>query len=287
MGRRAQRTRSPLVTPDRGVVPPPAGARAPLPTRPQATPPLDAAFGDALDAALAALGLMLMPGVRAGIEAHVRLLLAWNAAINLTAIRAPHAIALEHVADALSAVSVVRRLTLHEQPALLDLGSGAGFPGLPLGLALGVGRLTLVDSVAKKSRFLQAAGSAAVAAQKAAGEAAPRLLVCADRAESLARLDDHRGRYDLVTARAVGPLAELAELALPLLRPGGRLIAWKRDLEAAAGDSALGHELADADRLLPLLGGRLEDHRLVIVQAVRPIPSLYPRTPTERRRDRR
>jgi 16S rRNA (guanine527-N7)-methyltransferase len=267
--------------------------RAPLPTDPDDCPPLGDDFTVTLEAALIALDLTLTPGQRAGIEAHVRLLLAWNAAINLTGIRQPGAIALEHVADALTAIALVRAAGIGERPAVLDIGSGAGYPGLPLGLVLPASRLTLVDSVGKKARFLQVAGSAAVGAMTAAGEQPPELEVVADRAEVVARDSRHRGRHDLVTARAVGPLSELAELALPLLRPGGLLMAWKRSSEART----LADEVADAERLLPVLGGTmnaieavrvpgLEDHRLVSVRSTRPTPDRYPRSPAERRRDR-
>ena len=272
----------------------PPGARAPLPTDPRQGPALGADFRTALEAALTALELDLGMGLRTAIESQVRLLLAWNEAINLTAIREPAAIALEHVADALAALAPLAKAGVDARPALVDLGSGAGYPGLPLGLALPAGRVTLVDSIGKKARFLQVAGDAALAAMTAAGEPVPELEVVADRAEAMARGGRHRGQHDVVTARAVGPLSELAELALPLLRPGGLLVAWKR--EGGASDP-LGRELADADRLLPSLGGAieavarvavpgLEDHRLVLIRAMRPTPSRYPRPPAERRRVR-
>jgi 16S rRNA (guanine527-N7)-methyltransferase len=277
------------------------GLRVTLPTDPELCPALGTDFAAALDAALVSLGLTLTRGQRAGIEAQVRLLLAWNVAINLTAIREPVAIALEHVADALTAVAPARAAGVGERPSVVDCGSGAGYPGLPLGLVLPAGRLTLVDSVGKKARFLQVAGSASVAAMATADEDAPGLEVVADRIETLARDDRHRGRHDVVTARAVGSLAELIELGLPLLRRGGRLIAWKRSDETGAvvdEESALADELAAAERLAPLLGGvvedvqavrvpGLEDHRLVVVRSERPTPVAYPRSPTERRRDHR
>jgi 16S rRNA (guanine527-N7)-methyltransferase len=275
--------------------------RSPLPTDPDACPALAADFSGPLDAALASLGLVLTRGQRVGIEAQVRLLLAWNEAINLTAIRRPTAIAVEHVADALTAVPALHAVGIAERPSLLDLCSGAGYPGLPLGLVLAAGRLTLVDSVAKKARFLRVAGSAATAAMSAAGEDVPALDVIADRIEAVARDARHRARYDVVTARAVGPLVELAELGLPLLRRGGRLLAWKRtdeDRADARAGRALEVELAAAGRLVPALGGTiedvqairvpgLEDHRLVVVRAERLTPAAYPRSPTERQRERR
>ena len=120
------------------VAGPAAGGRgrAPLPTNADGLPPIEPDFRATLESALLGLDIRLGPAVQAGIEAHVRLLMAWNVAINLTAIRDPEAIALEHVADSLTAVALIEAADLGRRPALLDLGSGAGYPGLPLGLAL-------------------------------------------------------------------------------------------------------------------------------------------------------
>jgi 16S rRNA (guanine527-N7)-methyltransferase len=271
--------------------PPSTHLRAELPTDPDACPRLDPAFHRSLDVALDGAGIVLDPGVRAGLEAHARLLLAWSGAINLTAIRTPDGVALQHVADALAALPLLRRLGLPPRPAVLDLGSGSGYPGLPLGLALPAGRLALVDAIGKKARFLRVVAAAAAAATTARGGRAPRIDVFAERAEELAGSAEHRARWDVVTARAVGDLRELAELSLPLLRPGGWLVAWKRD----AGDGKLAAELAAAEAALALLGGvvaaresvgvpGLEDHRLIAVRCAAPTSGRFPRPVVERRR---
>lgn len=270
---------------------PDALQRDPLPLEPDACPPLEAAYGVALDGALAAAGVVIDPAARAGIDVHVRLLVAWGDAINLTAIRGPAAVAVEHVADSLSALPALRRAGLPLRPSLLDLGSGAGYPGLPLALVLPVGRVALVESVAKKARFLEVAGRAAVAASRAAGGDPPRVDALAVRAEALATDVEHRGRWDIVTARAVAPLAELVELALPLLTVGGLLVAWKRE----AGDGELQREVDAASEMLVVVGGAmeaveradvpgLEDHRLVLIRSTRQAPAGFPRTPAARRR---
>jgi 16S rRNA (guanine527-N7)-methyltransferase len=256
-----------------GCAPPSTHARAPLPVFAADCPALEPAFGEALDAALAGAGIVLDAAARAGIEAQARLLMAWTAAINLTAIRTPGGVALEHVADSLAALPLLRGLDLPDRPAVLDLGSGGGYPGLPLGLVLPAGRLALLDSIGKKARFLRVAADAAAAALTSGGREPPRIDVLALRAETMAADPDQLRRWDLVTARAVGQLRVLAELALPLLRPGGWLVAWKRD----AGDGALSAELATASATLTRLGGAvvveertgvagLEDHRLIAVQ---------------------
>lgn len=275
--------------------------RAPLPRRPAGLAPLDPIFWRDLDAGLAVLRIGLSSGVRAAIDGHVRLLLAWNAHVNLTALRTPQQIARGHLLDSLSALPLLSRLVAAgagrrqgRSPRLLDLGSGAGFPGLPLALALPAERCALVDSIAKKAAFLDAAAGAATEALREAGEIPPLLEAIAERAEDLAEEPDHLGAYDIVTARAVGSLAEVAELALPLLSMGGHLVAWKRANEAGS----LNLEINAARRVLAAVGGArlrvehvdranrlgLADHRLVVVRKLRRTPHRYPRPAAERRR---
>lgn len=259
--------------------------RDPLPTRVDSCPPLPIAFHDALDATLDALGIELDAVARAAIDGHVRLLLAWNAAINLTAIRDSAAIAVRHVADSLTALDELRRRGIDR---FVDLGSGGGFPGLPLAAALPADRALLIDSVGKKVRFLETVVAAVGLDERVAAEAA--------RSESLAAQPD-RGSWQAVTARAVAPLAELIELALPLLRPGGILVAWKRT--DGTGGPGLAEELAAGRRALTGIDrdGRLDvlpasdvvadlvGHRLVVVERGRgPIADTWPRDPAARRR---
>lgn len=210
------------------------------------------------------------------IERHVRLLLAWNAAINLTAITDPEAIARLHVADSLSALDLVRA---GPHGSLLDLGSGGGFPGLPLAIVLPGTRVLLVESVAKKAAFLEAA-------RRALG-LEERVHVAAVRVESLAP-PSGTPAWEVVTARAIGSLADLVELALPILAPGGRLVAWKRgditaELEGAGRAAAALGGSEPIVRTLPG-GAGLDGHALVIVRRERPTPGGYPRDPAVRKR---
>jgi 16S rRNA (guanine527-N7)-methyltransferase len=266
-------------------------------------------FTAALEEGLVALGLQDSAAgaarARLSYEHHARLLGAWGAAINLTAIREPVAIARRHVCDSLSAAPRLVHL-VPPGASLLDLGSGSGYPGLPLAAALPLARVGLLDSVGKKARFLAVAG--AVVGRALAGaldegraesagdvqgagsaDAGPRIEAIAERAEDLAEDADHREGWDLVTARAVGPLAEVVELAMPLVRVGGHVVAWKREEERGG----LGRELRDAGSIVRATGGGrlevvvvdapgLEGHRLVIVPKLRPTPIAYPRGPARR-----
>jgi 16S rRNA (guanine527-N7)-methyltransferase len=272
------------------------------------------AFQGALDAGLEELGLSAAPAgsarARRSYELHARLLREWGAAINLTAIREPTQIARRHVCDSLSAVHRLARL-VRPGNTLLDVGSGAGYPGLPLAAALPLGRVALLDSVGKKARFLAVAATAVHEALVApASEVLPEVLAgddgtaadpvnpvipvieaVAERAEDLADDPDQRGAWDIVTARAVGSLAEVLELAMPLTREGGWVVAWKREEE----QGGLRAELRDAGSIIRATGGGrpeivvveapiLAGHRLVLVPKERPTPASYPRPAGVRRR---
>jgi 16S rRNA (guanine527-N7)-methyltransferase len=232
--------------------------REPLPTRVESTPDLPPAYAAALEAGLATLAIRLTPAARAAIDGHARLLLAWTSAISLTAFR------------------VLRERGVTR---FVDLGSGGGYPGLPLATVLPAERALLLEPIAKKAAFL----SVAVAATGLD----PIVEVAAVRAEALAADPRHRARWPAVSARAVAGLADLVELAFPLVAPGGCLVAWKRgDIRA---------ELAAAERAIDALGGGsivvipvdvagLEGHRLVVASARGRVPAAYPRDPSVRRR---
>ena len=205
------------------------------------------------------------------VEAFVRLLLDANARVNLTRIVEPQAVARLHLLDALSALPVIDELApVHT----LDLGSGGGVPGIVLALARPGVPWTLVDSVRKKADAMRGF----VSALELAG-----IVVVAERAEILGRDPAHRDRYDLVTARACATLPVLAEYALPLVRVGGAVLAWK----GAITDD----ELRSGRAAARLLGGELEvrpsgfaalgDHRFVLMRKSTATPDRYPRRPGE------
>lgn len=235
--------------------------RESLPTRVDDLPPLPPEYDAALDAGLAALPVSLTAAARAAIDDHVRLLLAWNRAINLTAITDPAKVAVLHVVDSLTAVPVVG--VRRGSARLLDLGSGGGYPGIPLAATATDAEVTLVESIGKKARFLEAAVDVA--------RLGARVTVVGARAETLAAAirQGELEPFDAVTARAVGSLADLVALAFPLLVDGGRLVAWKRgDMTAEIKAATLA--------AMPLGGARitirsiavpgLEGHILVVIE---------------------
>jgi len=249
--------------------------REPLPTRVDLLPELPPDYDRVLREGLRSLGIALERGQRQAVDDHVRLLLAWTEAINLTGIRDPADVAREHVLDSLAALPLLQRGRFGR---LLDLGSGGGFPGLPLAVALPGSRALLVESIGKKARFLETA--------VAAIGLSDRVRIAAARAESLAASAQHRAHWPLVVARAIAPLRELAELALPLLSPGGALIAWKRfpvDSEIDRAKEAIRMLGGGAVRTngVPVAG--LEDHVLLTIEKVGPTSREFPRDPAERR----
>jgi 16S rRNA (guanine527-N7)-methyltransferase len=175
-----------------------------------------------------------------------------------------------HVADSLTGLEVPE---LREAKRIADLGAGAGFPGLVLAVALPDTQVDLIESVSRKTAFItQAASSAGISNARA----------ITARAEDLARAEA-RGSYDVVTARAVGRLSTLAELASPLLRENGVLIAWKgkRDEEEEAQMTRASESLAMTPESILDVGNRAgSEHRhLHVIRKSAATPPNLPRNP--------
>jgi 16S rRNA (guanine527-N7)-methyltransferase len=199
------------------------------------------------------------------------LLLEWNERIALTAIREPREIRIRHFLDSLTCAVVTGPL---DGRSLIDIGSGAGFPGLPLKILYPDLRLTLVDSVAKKTRFLERVVEALGLAD---------VNVVAERAETLGHEPVFREQFDWAVGRAVAELRVLVELGLPLCRVGGWLLAQK-------GSGAAAEVVAAGPAIAALGGGEpslttvqlpetSQPHFLVVVPKVAPTGSRYPRRP--------
>jgi len=216
------------------------------------------------------LGLYLTPEQVACFQLYYEELIRWNRRVNLTAIVDYEEVQLKHFLDSLTVT-----LALEGLPSrALDIGTGAGLPGVPLKILYPDIRLTLVDSVHKKAAFLH--------------HLIDRLgiegvEVLAERAEHLAHDERYRQRFDLVLSRGVAKLNTLAELALPFCSLGGVFIAMKKgeiDAEVAAATQAidvLGGQLREVKRI------RLEEpedeRALVIIDKVNMTPQRYPRRP--------
>lgn len=204
-------------------------------------------------------------------------LIDWNARINLTAITDPSAIVVRHFLDSLS---IVRAVPMRAGLRAMDVGTGAGFPGLPLAIVYPHIHMTLNESVGKKVTFL-----AHIIDQLGL----TNVTTLTSRAEDAGQNPAHRAQYDLVMARAVARLPALAEYLLPLAKVGGVCVAMKgrtayEEVEAAnQAIRQLGGALADV--LQVALPDVNEPHYLVVIEKVAPTPPRFPRmagTPTRK-----
>jgi len=214
-------------------------------------------------------GLQLSPAQMQAMNTFQRELLDWNTRINLTAIRKPEEVRVKHFLDSLTSVLVMRDTPVER---VIDIGTGAGFPGIPLKIICPTMRLTLVESVGKKADFCRFI----IDALKLEGA-----RVIQGRAEVLGQMDEHRERYDWAAARAVALMPVLAEFLLPLVRIGGKILAMKGEAAHAEAQSA--------ERAIHLLGGRIrqvvpvalpgvaDERFLVVADKIHATPKGYPR----------
>jgi len=217
------------------------------------------------------LGMRLSEWQLRAFNTYAEELATWNARVNLTAITEPKAIEMRHFLDALTCL-----LVISPAPGLriIDVGTGAGFPGLPLKIAYPDLSVTLLEATAKKVTFLEHL------VERLGLEGVT--LVNA-RAEEVGQRAEHRETYDWVLARAVAEMRVLAEYVLPLCRLGGHCLAQK-------GEDAH-QEVAVAQKAIDLLGGRVdqltpvelptvaETRYLVDIAKVAATPPAYPRRP--------
>lgn len=192
-----------------------------------------------------------------------QLLLKQNQVMNLTAITEPTAVARLHFLDSLA---LLREEALAGK-TLIDIGCGAGFPGVPLAIAEPTLHVTLLDSLQKRVNWLKTI----------LPELGVDATCVAARAEEY--VAEHREAYDVATSRAVARLNILSELCLPYVKVGGKFLALKGAMAQAEAD--------EAKTAIEALGGRLSEireypvgeatHRIVVVEKVRPTPKAYPR----------
>jgi 16S rRNA (guanine527-N7)-methyltransferase len=220
------------------------------------------------------LGLLLTPEQIESFEIYYQELLSWNQKVNLTAVTDYKEAQVKHFLDSLSLVSA---LDLSQISNCIDIGSGAGFPGLPLKIVFPKLKLVLLDSVAKKTVFLShLLGRLELTDVK----------VLTARAEDMAKALENseknlREKFDLVVSRAAAKLPTVVELALPFCHIGGYFVYFqqgKENLVTSASEAigVLGGELVE---IKPVNLPELERHFLVIIRKVSPTPSIYPRRP--------
>jgi 16S rRNA (guanine527-N7)-methyltransferase len=196
-------------------------------------------------------------------------LMAWNAIHNLTAIRDKEKILIKHFLDSISCY-----VAFHDNlpRKLIDIGTGAGFPGIPLKILIPQMELTLVESVGKKAKFCQHIVQTLKLSQ---------VTILKNRAEELGQSKEHREQYDWAVARAVATMPVLMEYLLPLVKINGTVLAQKGETGPAEAQSSekairmLGGHIRQLQRIT--LPGVVDERYLIYIDKIASTPPLYPR----------
>ena len=218
------------------------------------------------------LGIIVDGRMLSSFALYYKNLVEWNKVMNLTAITEEKDVYEKHFLDSLTITQIVSRETLEKGCTILDMGTGAGFPGLPIAIVFPKTKVVLMDSLNKRIRFLEDTigqlGLTNVTAVHA-------------RAEELARKKDYREKFDLCCSRAVANLATLSEYCLPFVRKGGQFVSYKTE--------QVQEEIEKSRKAVHALGGGNEQtvfftlpgteykRSLVLIEKVSPTPSKYPR----------
>ncbi len=200
-------------------------------------------------------------------DIYYKTLIEWNEKINLTRITEPDEVALKHFADSLT---VLKYFDIPKGASLIDVGTGAGFPGIPIKIYRNDINLTLLDSLNKRLNFLK----------EVSNKLGLDVNTLHSRAEEAGKNKNEREKYDVATSRAVARLNTLSEYCLPLVKVGGFFIAMK--------GPELSEELQEAENAIKILGGKIKsvneftldtagDRTIVVIEKVKPTPDKYPR----------
>ena len=229
-----------------------------------------------LKEALSEIGLAVSDEQADKFAKYMRGVLEWNEKVNLTRITEPDEFIVKHFLDSLACCN---RKEFQQAERIIDVGTGAGFPGVPLAIISPEKEFVLMDSLAKRLKIID---------ELCAGAGISNVRTVHSRAEELARNKQHREKYDLCVSRAVANMAVLSEYCLPFVKVGGFFMAYKGP-EAAA-------EATEAENAINLLGGSLWEicdaslkkyalsHKIVLIKKVKNTVSKYPRkagTPTK------
>lgn len=172
---------------------------------------------------------------------YYEMLIEWNRVMNLTSITEMRQVIFKHFIDSLSLVKAVPELNNDASFKIIDLGTGAGFPGIPLKLAFPENKILLLDSLGKRIKFLDEV----IISLKLSN-----IMTVHCRAEDLGHDKNHREKYDFCVSRAVANLSTLSEYCLPFVRPGGCFISYK--------SGTIEDELDQAKHAINILGGQTE-----------------------------
>jgi len=203
---------------------------------------------------------------------YLELLVQWNQKINLTSLKTPREIIIKHFLDSISCIKIINKYIDTEGISVIDVGAGAGFPGMPIKIICPSIRLSLLEARKKKTTFLQKLTEEMNFQQ---------VKILNGRAETFGKSIDYREKYDIVVSRAVAHLSVLSEYCLPLVRVGGLFIAqkgrsYKEETEKSLKTiQFLGGELIGVENIrIPFIN---QERYLLVIKKIKDTPSKYPR----------
>ncbi len=198
---------------------------------------------------------------------YMQLLLEWNEKMNLTAITEPAEVLNKHFIDSITIAKYIKK-----EDKILDIGTGAGFPGIPLKIILPENNITLLDALNKRINFLK---------EVIQELKLDKITAIHGRAEEFSKISGNRENYDIVVSRAVAKLNVLLEYMLPFVKIGGKCICMK--------STEIDDELEEAKKAIEILGGKIEavdtitlvgtdiKRKLIVIKKIKETPKKYPR----------